>query len=148
VAGDDERGVERLHLVEQLDPGGALLRGRGVRHPDVLLLEEEHAADDRAVLGVPQVVAVGQDRGAAAQLEAGALDHYAGAAGAGAAGDIAVGAVVGEGLDLRQARREVRAQRGPRLELALVGGVDVLDDQRGGDDPRVREGSATTSRPK
>ena len=58
--GTTQLRVEGGHLVEQVDPGGAVLRGGGVGDPDVLLLEEQDAAEEGAVLGLPQVVAVGQ----------------------------------------------------------------------------------------
>ena len=70
VAGHDQRGFEGGHLVQQVDPGGAVVGGGGVGDPDVLLLEEQDAAEDGAVLGLPQVVAVGQCRRAALELEA------------------------------------------------------------------------------
>jgi hypothetical protein len=76
------------------------------------------------VLGLPEVVAVGQAGGAALELEAVAFE-----------GDVA-----GERGEVDQAGRQVRAEGGPCLELALVGVLDVLDDVRGGDERRVGEG--------
>ena len=75
----DELRLQRLHLVEHADPCGALLRGGGVRGPDVLVAEYQHAAEDGLVLGLPEVVAVGDRRVSAAKLEAMALkDDIAG----------------------------------------------------------------------
>jgi hypothetical protein len=69
VPGHDQVGLEGGHFVQQGDPGGALAGLGGVGGPDVLAGEQQHAAEDRAVLGLPQVVAAGQCVRAALQLE-------------------------------------------------------------------------------
>ena len=70
ASGHDELGRERLHLVEDGDPGGALLRGGGIGGPDVLVAEDEDAADDGLLLCLPEVVAVGDRTVSAPQFEA------------------------------------------------------------------------------
>ena len=75
-----------------------MLGGGGVGDPDVLLLEEQDAAEDGAVLGLPQVVAVGQAGGAALELEAVALE----------------GEVAGQRGEVDQAGGQVRRRAPPR----------------------------------
>ena len=124
MAGDGEGRVQGGHLVEQLDPRGAVFGRGGVGDPDVLVLEQQDPADDRPVLGLPQVVAVGQSGVAALEVEHVALE-----------GDVA-----GQLGQVDQSGGAVDADGLPGLELALVGGLDVLDHQWGGDDLGVGEG--------
>jgi hypothetical protein len=57
------------------------------------------------------------------------------------------GDVAGELRQLDQPRGAVDTDGLPGLQLALVRGPDVLDDDRGGDDLGFREASAITSAP-
>jgi hypothetical protein len=132
MAGDDQLRLEGGHLVQQLDPGSAVVGGGGVVDPDVLLLEEQDATEESAVLGLPQVVAVGQFRRAAPELEAVALQ----------------GEIAGQGGAVDQAGGQVRAERLPGFELGVVGVLDVLDDDGGAMNLASGKASARTSAPK
>src|SRR6185437_3806581 len=109
--------------VQQGDPGGALPGLGGVGDPDVLAGEQQDAAEDGTLLGLPQVVAGGQRGRAALELEPVAFQGQA-----------------GQRDEVDEPGGQVGAQSLPCLELALVGVLDVLDDLRGGGEGRGGEG--------
>ena len=123
MAGHDEVGVEGLHLVQQRDPGVALLVARGVGDPDVLVGEDQHAAEDRAVLGLVQVGAVGQRGRGADQLE-----RWPSSCRSPVSGAVSISRVG------RLAPRPAQAFSLPSYML------DVRDDLRGGEETRLGEG--------
>ena len=89
----------------------------------MLVAEYQYAADDGLLLGLPEVVAVGDRLVSAPQLEAMALKDD----------------VAGQGSELDEAGRPIVTDRLPGLQLAFVGLADVLDDQRRRDQLRTRE---------
>jgi hypothetical protein len=100
-----------------------LLRGGGIGGPDVLVAEDEDAADDGLLLCLPEVVAVGGRLGSAPPFGAMALQDD----------------VAGQGSELDEAGRPIVTDRLPGLQLAFVGLADVLDDERRRDQLRPGE---------